>query len=95
MLETQTLHRFKHLQPPRRLKNWLTNPVEDWNLAIDLMLYVQASLTANKEKENNECVFFGGQVSYSNQCCFLWNKVENLSRRGGGTAKKLNLRNNG
>jgi hypothetical protein len=42
--ETQTLARFKHLRPPRKLRNWLNNPAEDWNLAIDLMLYIQGKL---------------------------------------------------
>jgi ethanolamine ammonia-lyase large subunit len=45
-LETQTLRRFKHLQPPKRLTNWLASPVEDWNLATDLLLHVQERIAS-------------------------------------------------
>jgi hypothetical protein len=47
-LETQTLKRFQHMHPPKRLTDWLSNPVEDWNLATDLLLHVQEKIASNE-----------------------------------------------
>ncbi len=38
------LGRFKNFQAPSVLTDWLLNPVEDWNVAIDLLEHVKKSV---------------------------------------------------
>jgi hypothetical protein len=47
-LEEQMLNRFRNLQPPKVLLDWLDNPTEDWNLAKKLLNHIKSIVTPTK-----------------------------------------------
>jgi hypothetical protein len=45
-LEEQMLGRFRDLQPPKVLLDWLDNPIEDWSLAQRLLSHTKGIVTS-------------------------------------------------